>query len=75
VVRHELELDLPRLFATLHRHEVLYVLIGGPAAVFHGSPFPTEDMDITPATGRANLAHPTATLRELKGSDPDRVGP
>jgi len=41
------DLDLERLFTTLHRHKV-YVLIGGLAAVFHGSPFPTEDADITP---------------------------
>lgn len=59
------ELDLARLFATLHRHEVVYVLIGGLAAVYHGSPFPTEDVDITPETGRANLAHLAAALREL----------
>lgn len=59
------ELDLPRLFATLHRHKVLYVLIGGLAAVYHGSPFPTEDADITPDTDRTNLTHLAAALREL----------
>jgi hypothetical protein len=67
VVRHELEweLDLERLFVTLHRHHVAYVLIGGLAAVFYGSPFPTEDIDITPETGRANLARLSAALLEL----------
>jgi hypothetical protein len=59
------ELDLPRLFATLHRHKVVYVLIGGLAAVYHGSPFPTEDADITPDTDRANLNRLAAALREL----------
>jgi hypothetical protein len=59
------ELDLPRLFATLHRHKVLYVLIGGLAAVYHGSPFPTEDADITPDTDRTNLTRLAAALREL----------
>jgi hypothetical protein len=53
------------LFKVLHRHEVVYVLIGGLAAVFHGSPFPTENADITPQNDRPNLARLAATLREL----------
>jgi hypothetical protein len=60
-----MELDLPRLFEVLHRHAVVYVLIGGLAAVFHGSPFPTEDADITPQNDRPNLARLAAALREL----------
>ena len=60
-----MELDLARLFATLHRHKVVYVLIGGLAAVYHGSPFPTEDADITPDAGAANLTRLAAALREL----------
>jgi len=60
-----MELDLPRLLDVLHRHGVIYVLIGGLAAVYHGSPFPTEDADITPATDRANLTRLAAALREL----------
>ena len=60
-----MDLDLERLFATLHRHKVVYVLIGGLAAVFHGSPFPTEDADITPDTDGANLTRLAAALREL----------
>jgi hypothetical protein len=35
------------------------------AAVFHGSPFPTEDADITPQDDRPNLARLAAALREL----------
>jgi len=49
----------------LHRHEVVYVLIGGLAAVFHGSPFPTEHADITPQDDRPNLARLAAALSEL----------
>jgi hypothetical protein len=59
------ELDLARLFEVLDRHQVLYVLIGGLAAVYHGSPFPTEDADITPWTDRANLGRLAVALREL----------
>ncbi|MEB3983182.1 hypothetical protein OQ968_18130 [Mycobacterium sp. 663a-19] len=60
-----MELDLPTLFEVLHRHRVTYVLIGGLAAVYHGSPFPTEDADITPEPGRRNLVRLSAALREL----------
>lgn len=59
------ELDLPQLLTTLHRYRVDYVLIGGLAAVYHGSPFPTEDADITPATDRENLVRLAAALRDV----------
>lgn len=49
----------------LHRHRVAYVLIGGLAAVVHGSPFPTEDADITPDDDRQNVERLAAALREL----------
>mgnify|MGYP000296479761 FL=1 len=32
----------------LDRHAVEYVLIGGYAALLHGSTLPTRDLDITP---------------------------
>ncbi len=61
----DMELDLARLFEVLDRHKVSYLLIGGLAAVYHGSPFPTEDADITPQADRANLARLAAALAEL----------
>lgn len=60
-----MELDLARLLEVLDRHHVVYVLIGGLAAVYHGSPFPTEDMDIAPDTDRANLSRLISALAEL----------
>lgn len=60
-----MELDLARLFEVLDRHQVVYVLIGGLAAVYHGSPFPTEDADITPESDRPNLTRLAAALREI----------
>ena len=60
-----MELDLARLLEVLYRHRVDYVLIGGLAAVYHGSPFPTEDADITPAIGEANLERLSDALAEL----------
>ena len=65
-----MELDLARLLATLHRHNVAFVLIGGLAAVYHGSPFPTEDADITPDTDHVNLDRLAAALRELNARIP-----
>jgi hypothetical protein len=60
-----MELDLARLFEVLDRHKVVYVLIGSLAAVYHGSPFPTEDADITPKNDRSNLIRLAAALHEL----------
>jgi hypothetical protein len=60
-----MELDLARLLEVLDRYKVAYVLIGGLAAVYHGSPFPTEDADITPQADRANLESLAAALVEL----------
>jgi hypothetical protein len=60
-----MELDLPRILEVLHRNKVAYILIGGLAAVYHGSPFPTEDADITPEMGPRNLDKLATALREL----------
>ncbi|MGH3446983.1 MAG: hypothetical protein ACRDQA_26840 [Nocardioidaceae bacterium] len=59
------ELDLSGLLGVLDRHGVAYVLIGGIAAVTHGSPFPTEDLDITPAVAPDNLTRLSAALTDL----------
>ncbi|MDN5790348.1 MAG: hypothetical protein L0H25_05710 [Micrococcales bacterium] len=59
------ELDLSGLLAVFDRHGLAYVLIGGIAAVAHGSPFPTEDLDISPAVEPENLARLSAALTEL----------
>lgn len=53
------------LFACLDRHHVDYILIGGLAAVLHGSPLPTVDADICPARDDGNLRRLAAALDEL----------
>lgn len=58
-------LDVEAILGTLARHDVEYVLIGGLAARIHGSPLLTEDLDITPALDRENLARLAAALQEL----------
>jgi hypothetical protein len=57
--------DFDRIVAVLEAHGVRYVLIGGLAAIAQGSPFPTEDVDITPEASRENLDRLSAALREL----------
>lgn len=58
-------LDVDTLLAALVRHGVRFIVIGGFAALVHGSPFPTEDLDITPERGADNLGHLSAALRDL----------
>src|SRR5438552_19069007 len=59
-------LQADEMFACLDRHSVRYVLIGGLAAVLHGSPLPTLTMDISPSPERPNLERLAAALREME---------
>ncbi|MEX2289972.1 MAG: hypothetical protein WD794_06555 [Mycobacteriales bacterium] len=54
-----------RILAVLVEHEVEFVLIGGLAAVAHGSPLLTEDVDVTPEASAANLERLANALRAL----------
>ena len=58
----------------LGRHEVRYVLVGGLAAITHGSSMVTVDVDICHATDRPNITRLATALREihadLRGVEP-----
>jgi predicted nucleotidyltransferase len=58
----------------LGRHDVRFVLIGGLAAVTHGAPLVTQDVDLCHARDPENLDRLAAALREvhaeLRGADP-----
>lgn len=58
-------LDPDALFACLEQHGVKFVLIGGLAAVLHGSPLPTVDADICPSREPDNLQRLAAALADL----------
>ncbi len=58
-------LNPERLFATLTRYGVQYVLIGALAARLQGFPRATYDADITPARDPQNLRRLADALREL----------
>lgn len=67
--------DPQRLLRTLVRHEVRFVLIGGWAAVLHGSPTVTVDIDICYDRDPTNLELLASALAELdvrlRGFPPD----
>ena len=58
-------LEADRILECLERHRVRYVVIGGLAAVLHGSPQVTFDADICPAVDPGNLEALAAALCEL----------
>ena len=71
-------LDPACLFAVLEEHDVDYVLVGGLAAVLHGSTALTNDADIVPRKTPANLRHLSRALIALKArvrsfADPDGI--
>ena len=57
--------DPLRILEVLHRHGVKFVLVGGLAAVAHGSTLATVDVDIVPERSAANFDGLAAALREL----------
>jgi hypothetical protein len=58
-------LQAEEIFACLDRHAVRCVLIGGLAAVLHGSPLTTVDVDVCPEESPENLERLAGALREL----------
>jgi hypothetical protein len=59
------EFAFDRILEALQRHDVRYVVVGAVAAIAHGSPLPTEDIDVTPARDAANLESLADALRDL----------
>lgn len=64
-----------RLLAVLQAHSVAFVVIGGLAAIQHGSPQLTRDLDICYERSPHNLERLAQALREvhatLRGAPPD----
>jgi hypothetical protein len=58
--------DIPAIVRVLVEHDVSFVVIGGAAGVFHGSPLPTQDVDVVPRNDHDNLQRLSAALRTLK---------
>jgi hypothetical protein len=50
----------------LERHGLRYVVIGAVAAIIHGYPLSTQDLEVTPARDPENLERLAGALRELE---------
>jgi len=57
--------DPDHILATLNRHHVRYVVIGGLAGNLRGTPVITHDLDVCYDRARDNLDHLAAALAEL----------
>ncbi len=57
--------DFAGILATLRRHRVRFVVVGGVAAVIEGAPVATFDLDIVPDRRRKNVVRLLAALEEL----------
>ncbi len=55
---------LQGVFASFHSHDVKYVVIGGIAAVLHGVPRATFDLDVLIEASMENVGRLLAALRE-----------
>jgi hypothetical protein len=53
------------MLGVLATHHVRCILIGGFAAVIHGSPYLTTDVDVVPARDEENLERLSAALTEM----------
>ena len=66
------------LLGVLEQHRVDYLVVGGLAGVLHGSPIPTEDVDIVHARTPENIRRLLDALRALHAAyrnDPRGLAP
>ena len=57
--------DPDAILSVLEKEGVRYVVIGGLAAVLHGSPLLTQDIDICPARDPENLKRLASALSSI----------
>jgi hypothetical protein len=66
--------DFQALLSTLARHEVAFIVVGGAAAIAHGSSRLTQDLDVVYGRSPANLDQLVAALLDhhpyLRGAPP-----
>jgi len=73
-------LDVERVLSALARNEVRFVVVGGIAAILHGWPGATADLDLLGAFDSDNFSRLAAALRELGATgpgwdgEPDTIG-
>ena len=57
--------DFKRLLTLLSEHRVEFIVVGGVAAVVHGAPITTFDLDVVPSLAPDNIVALEAALRAL----------
>jgi hypothetical protein len=57
--------DFGALLATFSRHNVEFIVVGGAAAIAHGSARLTQDLDVVYGRSAENLARVVAALKDL----------
>ncbi len=57
--------DPVEICAVLYEERVDFVVLGGFAAIIHGSPLPTEDIDVIPSREADNLERLAVALKRL----------
>jgi hypothetical protein len=57
--------DFLALLRALNEHRVDYIVVGGVAAVLHGAPVSTFDLDVVHSRQKENIARLVAVLRAL----------
>lgn len=60
---HRSTADLEGLLRALCEREIVFVIVGGAAAVLHGAPTTTQDLDIVPEQSESNLDRLLALLQ------------
>lgn len=68
------EIRFDEALAVLARHEVEFLVVGGIAAVLHGSPLTTQDLDIVYSTSGENRRRLLEALEEMDASYADPAG-
>jgi hypothetical protein len=57
--------DPERILKVLAEHDVEHIVVGGIGAVLHGSPMPTDDLDVVPELVKPNLEALAGALNAL----------
>jgi hypothetical protein len=64
-VSHPKTADLEALLEVLHRGGVAFIVVGGTAAVLHGAPITTQDLDIVHSRDPDNIERLVAVLESI----------
>ena len=70
-----MKFDPVSICRVLSERDVKFVVLGGFATVIHGSPVPTEDIDVIPSRDMENLERLASALQEMNAAIRTSDGP